>query len=522
MLNTLAKRTLGEVLRYHARQTPDAPALISDGRRLSWAELDDEVDRLSAHLLSLGIGPGEAVGFLLTKRPEVVTGFLACARIGAVMAPINFKLTADRLRDQLETGKISAIFTESQHDEILRALLPLIPDPRRILYVDTPARYGESTYADAMARPPGPPTLPREVLPGDTCYFNYTSGTTGRPKGAIATHRNILFNALTAFDRPEAEGLGFDGAHVFLGMFSVFAHPHELFHRSLLCGGPFVILDTLSPRVVCEAIARHRVSWMMAVPSFYEMMQDHLSTGGRHDLSSLRVLESGGAYVGEDALERMERCFGAAFMPVWGSTETTGVAVALRPDRPRRPGTTGRPVPGYEVRAVDHLGRDVAPGEVGELIVRGEAVVPGYINQPEETAALFVDGWYHTQDLVTWTEDGFLRFVGRRSEMLKIGGIRVYPLEIEQVVAAHPDVREVVVVRAEERIRGEVPRAILRTAPDSTLNVRKLRRYLRDRLAVYQIPRIVEFWREIPHLPNGKIDKAAVLAVPPDPDRDER
>lgn len=522
MLTTLASMTLGEVLRHQARLRPDRPALLNDARSLTWSALDDEVDRLARHLLGLGIGPGDAVGFLITKRPEVVTGFLACARIGAVMAPMNFKLTVDRLRDQLDTGQIRAVFTERDHDEILRALLPLVPDPRRIFYVDGPGRYGETCYADALAQPPGELAPPKPVLPDDPCYYNYTSGTTGRPKGAIATHRNVLFNALTAFDRPDADGLGFDDSHTFLGMFSVFAHPHELFHRSLLCGGPFVIVDTLSPRVVCEAIARFRVSWMMAVPSFYEMMLDHLDLGAEHDLSSLRVLESGGAYVGEDALERMERRFGAAFMPVWGSTETTGVAVALRPDRPRRPGTTGRPIAGYTVRAVDHLRRDVPPGEVGEMIVRGEAVVSGYIHQPDETAALFIDGWYYTRDLVTWTEDGFLRFIGRRSEMLKIGGIRVYPLEIEQVVAAHPEVREVVVVRAEERIRGEVPRAIVQTVPGSTLNVRKLRRYLRDRLAVYQIPRIVEFWREIPRLPNGKIDKVAVLAVPPDPDRDER
>jgi long-chain acyl-CoA synthetase len=510
------QRTLGEVLRTTAARRPDAPALLADEQSWTWSELDAEVDRVAGLLHGLGIRKGDAVGFLVTKRPEVVTGFLACARIGALYAPVNFKLHPDHLRDQFQTGQIQAAVVEKGFDELLRGLLPCLPDPGRIVYVGERGRFGDSHWLDAAGPNPG-----IEVSCEEPCYLNYTSGTTGRPKGAVTSHRNIVVQGLTAFDADGFEGLGFTEDDVFLGMFSVFAHPHELFHRSILCGGAFVIMDSMSPRVIAQTIERFGVSWMMAVPSFYEMLLDH-SGEGRFDLSSLRVLESGGAFVSAATLERMEETFGAAFMPVWGSTETTGVAVAMRPDRPRRPGTTGRPVSGYDLRVVDAHGRDCEPGQVGEMIVRGPAVVSGYLNMPEETELLFQDGWYHTRDLVQWTEDGFIQFVGRRSEMLKIGGIRVYPLEIERVIKDHPQVRDVVVVRAEERIRGEIARAVVELYPDSGLSVRQLQQYCRDRMAVYKVPRIVEFWDSIPKLPNGKIDKKAVLAVPVDPARDER
>ncbi|MCK6517297.1 acyl--CoA ligase [Myxococcota bacterium] len=514
----LAGMTLGDALRAQAQMRPDAPALWGDTRALTWGQLDAEVDQLAGLLTHMGVRKGDAVGFLITKRPEVVTGFLACARLGAIMAPINFKMHPDRLRFQVESANLRTLFIEREFDELLKPMLSWFTDPGRVLYVGEKGKYGDVSYAD-ISRHEAPP--PVDVTLDDPCYYNYTSGTTGYPKGAIATHRNVQQNGLTAFDRPGIDGLGFDASHVFLGMFSVFAHPHELFHRSILCGGAFVIVDTLNPRVIAETIQRFSVSWMMAVPSFYEMLLDHVEED-RFNLSSLRVLESGGAWVSPDTLARLEQKFGAAFMPVWGSTETTGVAVAMRPDRPRRPGSTGKPVAGYDLRIVDGQGRDVQSGEVGEMIVRGPAVVTGYINSADDGEILFHDGWYHTQDLVRCDEDGFIHFVGRRSEMLKIGGIRVYPLEIERVLKEHPEVRDCVVVRAEERIRGEIPRAIIQRTPGSTLDVRRLQRYCRDRLEGYKIPRIVEFWAQIPKLPNGKIDKAAVLAVPANPDRDDR
>ncbi len=508
------ERTLGEALRAVAQAQPDRPALLADKRRLSWSELDQETDRLAQLLHSVGVRPGDPVGLLCNKRPEVVTTFLACARLGAIASPVNFKLHPGRLLDQFATVGMRTVVTERGFDRLLAHLAPVLDDPRRVVYIDEPGQQGRTLYEENLEHPAA--ALDFRPDPDTVCYYNYTSGTTGRPKGAISTHRNILVNALSGI-----EGFGFDSDDVFLGMFSVFSHPHELFHRSLLVGGPFVIWDTLSPRIVCQVIERFRVRWMMAVPSFYEMMLDH-GGPGRYDLSSLRVLEAGGAWVSAETVYEMEERYCAYFMPVWGSTETTGVALAMPPGQPRLPGATGKPAPRYQIRVVDESGADLPDDAIGEMLVRGQAVTGGYEKRPQETAAHFRDGWYHTQDLVRRDEQGFVHFVGRRSEMMKIGGIRVYPLELEQVIAQHPDVEEVVVVRHLERLRGEVARAVVATTPGSTLNAKMLKAFCRQLLAVYQVPRIIEFWKEIPRLPNGKVDKQAIVEVPTDPRRDER
>jgi len=520
----LAEKTLGEALEYHAQHNGDLPALLHESRTLSWSELNSEVDRVAELMEKRGVGKGDVVAFMMSKRPELVVGFFACGKLGAIMAPVNFKLHQDHIREQFQTGAIKTLFLEKVHDGILHSLLPILPDPKKIFYVGEQGANGDGNYDESEGLKGEYTSI--EVSIEDPVYLNYTSGTTGQPKGAVTSHRNIMFNGLTAFDRvgsegEEIDGLGFDESHRFMSMFSVFAHPHEIFHRSILCGGAFIVLDTLSPRVTASTIERFGVSWMMAVPSFYEMLLDHANADNT-DISSLRILESGGAFVSADTLERLERQFKADFMPVWGSTETTGVAVAMRADRSRVLGTTGKPVSGYDIRIVDTHGRDCSPGETGEMIVRGEGVVSEYLNNKAETEALFIDGWYYTRDLMKWTDDGFIQFVGRRSEMLKIGGIRVYPLEIEKVLKDHPEVRDVVVVRAEERIRGEVARAVVQVVSGSKVSARQLRQYCKGRLAVYKIPRIIEFWREVPKLPNGKVNKQAVVDVEVNAKRDER
>ncbi len=491
--------SLGALLRAVAAEHGPRTSMIADvspARAWSWAELDAEVDRAVAHMVGHGVAFGDPVAYILHKRPEVVIGMFACARVGAVYVPVNHKLTAAQVRDQLATAGVRYVVFEPAFAALAAAL-----DGAGGRVVPLDAWTPESEPLAIGVVP--------DVSPDAPVYYNYTSGSTGRPKGAITTSRQIIKNAVYT-----AEGLGFRPDDVYLGMFSVFAHPHELYHRSLLYGGAFVISDSMSPRHIADLVRIHGITWMMAVPSFYEMMLDH-AQGGATPMPSLRVLEAGGAWVSPEALERMERAFSARFLPVWGSTETTGVGLGMLAEGPRRPGSTGKPIPGYGVRVVRDDGSDAAIDEVGELWMRSDATSVGYVNQPEETAAQFVDGWYATRDLVRIDADGFVWFSGRVSEMLKIGGIRVFPLEIEQVIATHPEVRGVVVVRAEDRLRGEIARAIVQRAPGSTVDARAVQAWCRARIASYKVPRIVELWDEIPRLPNGKIDKKAVLARPP-------
>ena len=496
------KLTLGELLHRTASRVPDNIALLWEKTRITYGELDAMVNRVANGFVDAGITPGEPVGLLVNKRPELVITFLACARMGAVATPINFKLTADRIRYQFKHIEMKAVIVDPDLMKIYNDINDLLPEPRKVIFLSDKPSPRHNSWAELLDFTDSEPS--HQARSEDLVFLNYTSGSTGMPKGALTTHKNIMWNCLSnleTFEMYEDD--------VFLGMFSTFSHPHELFHRSLYLGCSAVLCDSLNPRIVGRAIQEHRVTWMMAVPSFYEMMYSQAKDST--DLGSLRMLEAGGSFMDAQTLLDMEKRFKTTMMPVWGSTETTGVGIALLPGPDRKPGTLGKACAFYEFKIVREDGKEAAPDEVGELAVRGPAVISGYINMPKDPER-FRDGWYHTQDLMTRDADGFFRFVARSSEMIKVGGIRVYPVEIEEVIKTHPDVKAVVVVRADDRLRGEMARAIVVVRPGASLTERALRAYCRKKLAVYQVPRLIEFWDEIPKLPNGKIDKKAIVA----------
>jgi len=508
-LAALTSTTLGETLRRAAASCPDRPAILWEDVRVPYAEWDRLADAFASLLVDLGVGPGERVGLWMDKRWELPVAFLGVARARALALPVNFKQPAPAQRVQVERFGLAAVVTQRAHLDEVRRVLARLPSPRRVIVVDGDGADGMCCWADVEAAGRGRPALEEAATAADEVYLNLTSGTTGRPKAAVTTHEMIQWNSRSAI-----ETLGYGADDVLLCMFSVFAHPHELFARPLALGGSFALVDTLNVRSVARAVERLGVTWIMAVPSFYEMLAEHAS-GSWADLGSLRCLEAGGAHLPPAAYARLSRVLAAPVLPVWGSTETTGVAVAQRPGGAASPGAMGTPCAHYEVRVVDREGRETAAGRIGEMWVRGPAVVRGYWEDPEESGRHFVDGWYHTDDLVRPGEDGELVFCGRRSEMMKVGGIRVFPLEIELALRTHPDVADVVVVQAEETLRGEIPRAVVVPRPGATPDARALRDHCRKTLALYQVPRIVEFWDEIPRTPAGKVDRAAVVAGGP-------
>lgn len=506
-LETLPQRTLGESLRLAAEQTPVRVAIRWEDVRVTYAEWDLGAHRFANHLRALGVVPGDRVGLWLDKRWELPVAFLGIARARAIVVPVNFKLPASVQRVQVERFGLAAVVTQQSHLAEVERIGDLLPAPGRVIVVDGEGLPGSSTWADVESAGETPAEI--QASPDDVVYLNLTSGTTGRPKAAVTTHAMIQWNS-----RAMVETLGYGSDDVLLCMFSVFAHPHELFARPLALGGSFALVDSLNVRAVARAADRLGVTWIMAVPSFYEMLVEH-ARGSHADLGRLRCLEAGGAHLPPEAYARLSRALAAPVRPVWGSTETTGVAVAQPSAGATSPGAMGLPCRHYEVRVVDGEGHEMAPGEIGEMWVRGPAVVGSYWEDPDESRRHFGDGWYHTEDLVRRAEDGMLTFCGRRSEMMKVGGIRVFPLEIELVLRTHPAVADVVVVQAEETLRGEIPRAVIVPRPGTDPDPHELRKHCREYLALYQIPRIIELWDEIPRTPAGKVDRAAVAAREP-------
>lgn len=501
----LTEMTLGETLAAAASRDPEGTALLWEDVRLSYREWDTAASRLARLLIDLGVGEGDRVALWMDKRVEVPVAFLAIARARAVAVPINFKLPAAAQRFQIERFGVAAVVTQTAHLDEVDAVVGLLDTTRQVIVVDGDEPY--TPWASLETFPDSPPERYPRV--DDVVYFNMTSGTTGRPKAGITTHAMIQWNTVSSI-----QTLGYRATDRFLCMFSVFAHPHELFARPLALGGSCALVDSLNVRAVARAIERYRITWVMAVPSFYEMLSEHAAGTGA-DMSSLRMLEAGGAHLAPQAYERLAGVLAAPLVPVWGSTETSGVTVAQRPGTACRPGSMGYVARHYETRVMGRSGDPTPPGEVGEMWVRGPAVVAGYWRDPEETGKHFRDGWYRTDDLVRRSADGEFTFCARRSEMMKIGGIRVFPLEIELVLGSHPAVAETVVVRAAEKLRGEIARAAVVLRPGSDVTVRDLRLHCRANLALYQVPRIIEIWDAIPRTPAGKVDKAAIMATPP-------
>ncbi len=506
-LERLTRTTLGDTLREVARERPDQPAILHEDTVISYSQWDELSDRMANLLASLGVAEGDRVGLWMDKRPEVLIGFMGISRARAIAVPINFKLKAERRMTQVERFGLTAVITQRSHLPQVEEVMGCLPSRQRVIVVDGEDGEDGTTPWSALLEATAEP-LDRPQHPDDVVYLNMTSGTTGQPKAGVTTHAMIQWNT-----RSSVETLGFRQDDVFLCMFSVFAHPHELFGRPLALGGTLALADSLNAHIVARAVQKHRVTWIMAVPSFYEMLAEHAARSGA-DISSLRRLEAGGAHLPPEAYQRIADQLNAELVPVWGATEVSGVGVAQRPGQAGSAGTMGYAARHYEMRVVHDEGRESEPGELGEMWVRGPAVVDGYFGDEAETNKHFKDGWYRTDDLVVRAADGEFSFRGRRSEMLKVGGIRVFPLEIELVLAGHPGVAEVVVVRCDEKLRGEVPRAVIVPRSGHQPTIRELRDHCRKQLALYQVPRIIEIWDELPRTPAGKLDKKAIVATP--------
>jgi len=338
-----------------------------------------------------------------------------------------------------------------------------------------------------------------DIEQNDVVYLNLTSGITGIPKAAITTHANIYWNTLSAV---ESLKLSHDDVH--LCMFPVFGHPHELFARPLFMGGTIVLIDNISPKAIVRAIWNHGVTCMMATASIYLSLVRYY---GSHSLNlkTLRIAESGGMHTSSTLVQNFRESFKVPIVPVWGSTETAGISLVSPVDGLYRPNSTGKPCAYYEIKIVGEDGRELGPGEIGEMAIKGPAVCSRYYGNPEETAKHMRDGWFFTGDLAKKDSDNYFYFISRKSRMMKVAGLKVFPCEIEEVLNNHPDIAEAVVVKVPDRSRGEAPKAVIVLKDGAEIGKSEIREYCKERMSRYKVPRVIEFRNELPKNPGGKI-----------------
>ncbi|HPQ39696.1 MAG TPA: AMP-binding protein [bacterium] len=479
----------------------DRLAGVDQYGKLTWSQLRRMVNLIAAELSDRGVNPGDRIAISMERRLDIVIAYLAVSRAGAVAVPVNFKSTR---REQLETLALIEPVGTIYHDDIARAVEPLEGEGWRLV-IDSPAWKTRFQQAETVSDTDHTGDWP-DRSPDDPVYLNMTSGSTGTPKAAIATHRQLYGNTracVERFDLTEED--------VHLPLFAVMSHPHEIFCRALFTGAAIVLVENLYPRTIAEMIDMYGVTCIMAVSPVYSLMLPFI-TNKRYDFSSLRLPESGGMSTPPALETKFRELTGVSIVPVWGSTETMGVAFASSLDGSTPAGSVGQVMPGYQARIIDKNNHDVPVGETGELLIRGSGVSDGYWRDPATTQAAFENGWYRTGDLFELDDAGNYFFRGRLDAMIKAGGFKIYPAEIEAALFSHPLVREAVVVPFDDRLRGLVPLAVLVTEPGESLTEAQLRHFLANRLPRQKLPRIFRFLPDLPRTASGKVDRKALLS----------
>jgi len=524
--------TLDGLAREAARRDPDGPAVDFLGRRQTFRALDDQIDRFARALGALGVGPGDRVSLHLPTCPEYVVALLGTLRAGAIAVPMNPLLTEhelaglmaqatpalsvalDLLQPRVAAARAGLESADAAAPILCVGIHQMLPAPIRWLYPlkarrekrwkpvpDAPAT---PALRKLLARTPAGPVA-SAASPGDPALLQPTGGTTGMPKLVTLTHRNLLANAAQIRAWHPTDTRSGDGMLCALPLFHLYGLTVAM-SFALAGGMTMVMLPRFEPEQVLKTIARTRPRLFPGAPIMYAAVIDH-PKAGRYDLTSIEVCVSGAAPIDPDLHERFQRATGARLIEGYGLSEASPVTHCNPCFGEGRLGSVGLPLPSTEVRVVDlETGsREVGVGEPGELLVRGPQVMTGYWNRPEETAAALADGWLRTGDVVTVDADGYFRVVDRLKDLILVGGLNVYPREVEEALAAHPAVAQVAVVAMADERHGEVPQAFCSLRPGATATPEELIAHCAERLARYKVPRRVELRDELPMTFIGKV-----------------
>jgi len=485
---------LATTLTTTAAKTPDQAALTIDGLNISYAQLHGMAATLAGELRQAGIGPGDRVAIILPNVPAFPVAFYAILLAGGTVVPMN---------PLLKAGEIDYFFTDSGAkiafvwpDVVAEATKGTANSGTRIV------QCGPTGPVKGALEGGAPLTEPVDRDDNDTAIILYTSGTTGRPKGAELTHRNIYLNALRCANdiqhiEPDDIVMGC------LPLFHVFGLVVGL-SASVIAGSTLALIPRFDPAKAIEVIGKERVSIMQGVPTMYAAILGH-PDGDTMDATSLRTCVSGGSAMPLEVMRAFEEKFGTVILEGYGLSETSPVASFNMMDRERKPGTIGIAIPGCEMRCVDADGTEVPVGEVGEIAIRGDNVMKGYWNKPEATAEAIPDGWFRTGDLATMDDEGYFTIVDRKKDMIIRGGMNVYPREVEEVIYTPPDVIEVAVVGVPDDLMGENVAAAVALREGSTATPEEIIAFAKERIAAYKYPRQVWVVPELPKGPTGKI-----------------
>ncbi|HEU0292776.1 MAG TPA: AMP-binding protein [Anaerolineales bacterium] len=484
-------------------------------QRLTYAELDELVNRTEGYLLSLGLQPGDRVALQLSKCLEFILLHLATVRLGAITLPLNLAYPPDELKYFLEDSGAKLFFALESSQEKIQTILLDLPDLQQCIFLD-PSNPDQFQLRITNYELPGGLDTSREKHTGlldhrdanDTAVIIYTSGTTGRPKGAEITHGNLISNLQSLH-----EAWGWRPDDILLHVLPIF-HVHGLFvalHGALHAGATTLLMRDFNPHRTLELLSSGGCTVFMAVPTIHQRLLD-VPNASQYDLSHVRLITSGSDRLPDEAFTGFQKTFGYTLLERYGMTET-GMNCSNPLHGDRRIGSVGLPLPGVEVRIVasgDAEAANVLPeGEIGEVEIRGPNVFKGYWRQPDKTSASFsADGWFKTGDLGYLEADRYLTLCGRSKDLIISGGLNIYPPEVERVLVEHPAVAACAVIGCPDREWGERVAAVVVLHQGESATGEELIRFCREKLAPYKSPKSILFRDDLPRNAMGKVQKA--------------
>lgn len=516
---------LASIVEHHAKLAPEKEAVVWKDVRITYGKLNTLANRVAHALREMGIGPGDKVALNCPNLPYFPIVYYGILKAGAAVVPICVLFTPREIAYHLEDSDAKAVFVFEGTEE-----LPLAARTKEAfeqvascehLVVLTADLDGESPF-------PGHRTLTQitagkpdkfdtvATKPGDTCAILYTSGTTGRPKGAELTHLNLFSNIsdvygihLPVLDFTDGEQ---KTCLITLPLFHTTGQTVQM-NTNMFGGNRTILLSRFDPLATLEAMAKEKVNFWIGVPTMYWALLKYVEEND-YDLTEIKkhlnVPTSGGAPMPVEVMKDFERVFGIRILEGYGLSETSPLACFNHFERPSKPGTVGQAILGVDVRCFDDDDNEVAPGTRGEVVIRGPNVMKGYYKRPEATAEAFRNGWFHTGDIGIIDEDGYLAIVDRKKDMILRGGYNIYPRELEEIIITHPAVSLCAVIGIPDDRLGEEVKAFVVLKQGAELSEDAFIEWCRGQFAANKYPRYVEFRSELPIGGTGKIFKRAL------------
>jgi acyl-CoA synthetase (AMP-forming)/AMP-acid ligase II len=501
-LNEVA--SVADISRVQAERRPDAVALIFEGRETTFGEIDAAASRIANQLIASGIAPQERIGYLAKNSDHFFEFLFGACKARVALAPINFRLAAPEVAQIFADSGARLLIVGADFVELAEKALDLFASRPRLIALG----FDREGYVrhDVWLAAAGTRDPRLAIEPDDDVIQLYTSGTTGQPKGVRLTNRNYLaMFQLVA----ESGGLKYEVGETVLGAMPFFhVAGVNIAVTTMASGARTAVVRDLAPDLVLDLIQTERVNYAFLAPAIILMLM-HAPRMATADLSSMKVLSYGASPISDDLLMKAKARFRCDFGQYYGMTETTGMGAYLPPEAhdpaKGKLRSCGLPRPGLEVKIVDAGGEEVPTGAVGEVVIKSPVVMKGYWNKPEATAAAVRDGWMHTGDAAWRDEDGYFYIYDRVKDMIVTGGENVYPAEVENAIAGHPDVADVAVIGVPDDKWGEAVKAIVVARPGAAHDPSSVIAWSRERIANYKVPKSVDFVEAIPRNITGKI-----------------